>query len=57
LRNFKGNNYNPSRAGNAVDRYIQDMRKIANGKKDSPLPEQAKRVETIRDQIQREARS
>jgi len=57
LRTFTGNGYQKHYAGNAVDRYIQDMRKIANGKKDSPLPEQAKRIETIRDQIQREALS
>lgn len=51
LRIFKGNNYKPSHAGNAVDRYVQDMRKIASGKKESPIQQDQKRAQTIRERM------
>lgn len=55
LRTFKGNDYRPSHAGNAVDRYVQDMRKIASGKKQSPLTESVApiRTETIKEKFER----
>jgi hypothetical protein len=51
LRTFTGNGYQKNHAGNAVDRYVQDMRKIASGKKDSPLPAGQSRTQTIRERM------
>lgn len=53
LRTFTGNGYQKNRAGNAVDRYVQDMRKIASGKKDSPIPQEQRRTPTIRERMAR----
>jgi hypothetical protein len=49
LRTFKGNGYHPRHAGNVVDRYVQDMRKIANGQRDVPIS--MERKQTIREKI------
>lgn len=54
---FKGNGYHQRHAGNAVDRYKKDMARIAAGKKESPIPQATSKVETLKEQIEREARA
>lgn len=49
LRIFKGNGYQRRYAGNAVDRYLSEMRDIASGKKEAPIVKG--RVLTIRESM------
>jgi hypothetical protein len=54
LRTFKGNGYRARNVGNALDRYVNDLRKIESGLKDSPLPTTPERKQTIRERLQQE---
>lgn len=49
LRTFKGNGYQARYAGNAVDRFLQEMAAIRAGKKDSPVT--TERTKTLREKI------
>lgn len=51
LEVFKGNGYQRRYAGNAVDRYRKQLKKIADGKQESPIPTEIKRVQTIRERM------
>lgn len=50
LMMFKGNGYRPRLAGNAVDRFQNELRAIKEGKKDPPLP--PKKQLTIKQQME-----
>lgn len=51
LEMFKGNGYQRRHAGNAVDRYRSELLLIAQGKRESPIPAEAKRTTTIRERM------
>lgn len=52
LEVFKGNGYQRRYAGNAVDRYRKQLKKIEEGKQDSPIPAEIKRTQTIRERME-----